>query len=95
MQLFKNKAVDTAVQLGLMQFLNWGICTISWRSVAQANYTVSILTDSTLATLQFFVIRKMMKDQDEGSFIQWLGYTIGGVLGTLAGIKMSLLWLGK
>lgn len=95
MRLFKNKATDTAVQLGIMQFFNWGICTISWRSVAQANYFASIITDTTLATLSFFVIRKMMKDQDESSFIQWFGYTLGGVLGTLVGIKCSLLWLGK
>jgi len=95
MQLFKNRAVDTAVQLGIMQFLNWGICTISWRAVSQANYVASIITDSTLATLSFFVIRKMVKDQDEGSFVQWMGYTVGGVLGTLAGIRVSLFWLGK
>jgi hypothetical protein len=95
MQFFKNKAIDTALQLGVMQFFNWGICTISWRSVAQANYGASIITDSALASLTFFVIRKMVKDQDENSFVQWFGYTLGGVCGTLAGIKISLLWLGK
>lgn len=78
-----------------MQFLNWGICTISWRAVAQANYVASVITDTTLATLTFFVIRKMVKEQDESSFVQWLGYTIGGVLGTLVGIWSSIHLLGK
>ena len=66
------KQVLTALQLGLMQFMSWCICTISWRSVAQANYMVSVMADSTLATLSFFVIRKMVKEQDEASVVQYL-----------------------
>lgn len=95
MKLFKNDTVDTAVQLGIMQFLNWGICTISWRSVAQANYVASVITDTSLATLSFFVVRKMVQAKDDGSFWHWFGYTVGGVLGTLVGIKLSLIFLGK
>jgi len=89
------KQASTALQLGAMQFLNWGICTISWRAVAQANYMASVITDTTLATLTFFVIRKMVKEQDDASFIQWFGYTIGGVFGTLVGIWSSIHLLGK
>jgi hypothetical protein len=55
----------------------------------------SIITDTTLATLTFFVIRKMMKGKDESSFIPWLGYTVGGVLGTVTGIYSSIYLLGK
>ncbi len=85
----------TASQLGAMQFLNWGISTISWRSVAQANYVASVITDTSLATLTFFVLRKMIKEKDDNSFILWFGYTVGGVLGTLSGIYLSIQWLGK
>ena len=84
-----------AVELGFMQFLNWGICTMSWRAVSQANYLASVITDTTLATLTFFAFKKLMQGKDEDSFIQWLGYTVGGVLGTLAGIYLSLRLLGK
>lgn len=95
--LLSTRWKDAAV-LGLMQFFNWGICTMSWRAVAQANVPAAILTDSTLATLTFFVIKKMMKGKDEDAndtFVAWFGYTFGGVLGTVAGIYSSLWWFGK
>ncbi len=89
------KEVKTALQLGVMQFFNWGICTISWRAVAQANYMASVITDTALASLTFFVVRKMVKYQDEVSFLQWVGYTVGGVCGTMVGIYSSVHLLGK
>jgi hypothetical protein len=90
-----SKQVKDALIFGVMQFLSWGICTISWRSVAQANYQASIVTDTILSTLNFLVIKKMMDGKDESSFIPWLGYTIGGVLGTVTGIWLSIRILGN
>lgn len=87
--------MKVALELAVMQFLNWGICTISWRAVAQANIMASVLTDSTLATLQFFVLKKIAQGKDDSSLIPWFGYTVGGVLGTIAGIYTSLWLLGK
>lgn len=84
-----------ALVLGLMQFLSWGICTMSWRAVAQANVHAAILTDSTLATLNFFVIKRIVKGKGEDTFVAWLGYTFGAVLGTVSGIHLSLFWFGK
>ncbi len=83
-----------AVMLASIQFLSWSICTLSWRAVAQANVPVAILTDSTLGTLQFFVIRKIAKGEAT-TLLQWLGYTVGGVMGTVTGIYTSLWWFGK
>jgi hypothetical protein len=89
-------SIKSALQLGLMQYLNWGICTISWRAVAQANIMASVITDTTLATLNFFVIRNMVKNADDtNSFIPWMFYTVGGVLGTISGVYASLYLLGK
>jgi hypothetical protein len=88
-------AIKTAAALGIMQLVNWCLCTISWRAVSQANYPAAIVNDAILASLQFFVIRRMVKSQDEGSLIQWAGYTLGGVAGTVVGIWLSLWWLGK
>ena len=92
----KNSRVwrDSAILAG-MQFLNWGICTISWRAVAQANIPASIVTDTLLATLSFFLFRKIANSSHENAFIPWLGYTIGGVIGTVSGIYLSLVLLGK
>jgi len=89
------KMCKDALVLAVMQYLSWGICTISWRAVAQANITASVITDTSLATLQFFVFRKIAKTTDENFLIPWIGYTIGGVLGTITGIYLSILWLGK
>lgn len=86
---FKNAAI-----LGTMQFLNWGICTISWRAVAQGNIPASVITDTTLATLQFFVIKRMVDNREDSTVIAWAGYTFGGVLGTITGIKLSFYFLG-
>lgn len=84
-----------AGKLAIMQFLSWSICTISWRAVAQANVPAAIITDTTLGTLQFFVFRQIAKYADQDALIPWIGYTIGGVCGTVTGIFASILWLGK
>lgn len=89
------KQLKDALVLGVMQYLSWGISTISWRAVAQANIPASVVTDATLATVNFFVIKNLAKDRDESSFIPWLGYTIGGVLGTVTGILSSKFLLGQ
>jgi ABC-type enterochelin transport system permease subunit len=81
--------------LGLMQFASWGICTMSWRAVSQANIPASIVTDTTLASLQYFVFRRMIKNQEASGLVPWFGYTFGGVVGTITGIYGSLWWFGK
>src|SRR3954466_11215355 len=87
--------IREALILGGTQFLSWGICTISWRAVAQANTTASVITDSILSTLNFFLFRRLIKKANDEAVIPWLGYTIGGVIGTITGVKLSLLLLGK
>ena len=89
------KAWKDAIILGVMQYFSWGICTVSWRAVAQANLMVSILADTTLGSLQFFIIKKITKQTDDEGLIPWIGYTVGGVLGTVTGIYFSLWVLGK
>jgi len=90
-----NRQLKDSLELAVMQFFNWGICTISWRAVAQANIMAAIITDTTLATLTFFLFKKIADQQKDHLFIPWLGYTIGGVLGTISGIYTSLWWFGK
>jgi len=81
--------------LGIMQFLTYGICTVSWRAVSQANILASVLADTSFASVQYFVIKRIAKDREDSALIPWFGYTFGGVIGTVVGIYMSLWWFGK
>lgn len=90
----RRPALIDAFKLAAMQFLSWSICTLSWRAVAQANIPAAVLTDTTLGTLSFFVLRKIAK-ADDTTLIPWIGYTLGGVAGTVTGIYLSLWWFGK
>ncbi|MFZ1008926.1 MAG: hypothetical protein WAN65_18950 [Candidatus Sulfotelmatobacter sp.] len=48
-----------------------------------------------MGTLQFFVLNKIAKTADDSSLVPFLGYTLGGVLGTVTDTYLSLLVLGK
>lgn len=88
----KQSLRNAAILCGL-QFLNWSISTISWRSVAQANIPASIAIDSILATLQFWVIVEVAEGGK--TKLRWAAFTLGGVSGTIAGIYTSIWLLGK
>jgi hypothetical protein len=88
-QKFKSAAI-----LGLLQFANWAICTVSWRATSQANIPVAIVTDFTLASFNFFLYRRIAKDVNEDAFLPWMAYTVGGVCGTVVGILGSKYVLG-
>jgi hypothetical protein len=90
----RRAALRDAIQLGLMQFASWSICTLSWRAVAQAHVGAAVLTDAMLGTLQFFVLRRIAR-AEANALVPWLGYTAGGVAGTVAGIYASLWWFGQ
>jgi hypothetical protein len=85
---------DSCIFAGI-QFLSFAICTMSWRAVAQANILAAVVTDAILSTLSFFLFRKIVDSAKNDALIPWLGYTIGGVLGTVFGIYFSLWVLGK
>lgn len=79
----------------LLQFWTYSVSCISWRSVAQANIPASVLIDSVYGAAQFWIIRKIAKTNDDDNVVAFLGYTVGGALGTVVGIKMSILLLGE
>lgn len=89
------KQWNDSLQLGIMQFLVYGICTVSWRAVAQANVFAAVLADTSFASINFFVVKKISQGKDEASLVPWIGYTIGGVLGTVTVFYFSLWVLGK
>jgi len=73
----------------LIQCLNYTLLVVNYRAVAQANYFWSALTDFTIASFSFFVIKKIAKSDD--SLHLWLGYALGGLAGSILGIWVSLL----
>lgn len=76
-----------------IQFVNFGIWVLDVRFVSQANYTLAVISDALYCTLNFALIRKIA--QTEETWTGYLGYTLGGVAGTIVGIWLSKLMTGK
>lgn len=83
-QKFKEAAALFAIQIVL-----YGILCINFRAVAQAEYNIAAISDFTVASLNFFVIRKIAKSED--AIHQWAGYVLGSVAGSYLGIYISTL----
>lgn len=82
-----------ALTLAALQFLNWCLCTLSWRAVAHADVPLAVVVDTTLATLQFCVIQRIARTG--GGWLLFTGYTLGSVTGTVAGIHLSIYIMGR
>jgi hypothetical protein len=83
------KKYQDALLMFIIQLVNYSLLVINFRAVAQANYFWSAITDFTIASFSFFVIKKIAKSDD--SFHLWLGYALGGLAGSITGIWISLL----
>jgi hypothetical protein len=81
--------------LFFLQFWTYSVSVISWRSVAQANYISSVLIDTLYGAAQFFIIKKIAKDEEDVSYWGFTGYTLGGAVGTVVGIWVSKIILGQ
>lgn len=75
-----------------IQVVSYTLLCINFRAVAQAHYVQSAASDFVIATLSFFVIKKIAKSDD--TVHQWLGYALGGVVGSVLGIYISTILLG-
>jgi hypothetical protein len=76
-----------------IQVVSYTLLCINFRAVAQAHYVQSAASDFVIATLSFFVIKKIANSDD--TVHQWLGYALGGVVGSILGIYTSTLMLGQ
>jgi hypothetical protein len=76
-----------------IQVVSYTLLCINFRAVAQAHYVQSAASDFVIATLSFFVIKKIANSDD--TVHQWLGYALGGVVGSILGIYVSTLMLGQ
>ena len=89
-----NHNIKNFLTLFALQMWNYSVATISWRSVAQANYVSSVLIDTVYGAAAFFIIKKVAS-QDDKSYWGFAGYTMGGAVGTVLGIWLSKQILGQ
>ena len=75
------------------QVTSYSILCINYRAVAQALYFWASLSDFAIATLTYFVIKRIATS--DNTLHQWLGYALGGVVGSLFGIWLSTVILGS
>lgn len=74
-----------------IQVFSYGMLCINYRAVALANIPLAAITDFVIASFNFFIIKKIASSDD--SFHEWLGYALGGVVGSVIGIYYSDLLL--
>ena len=77
----------------LIQVVSYGLLCINYRAVAQAHYFWASISDFAIATLGYFVIKRLANS--DNTFHQWLGYSLGGVAGSIFGIYLSTVLLGS
>ena len=80
--------IKEAGTLFLIQVVLYGLLCINYRSVAEAHYNLAAVSDFTIASLNFFVIRKIVKSDE--ALHQWVGYVLGSVAGSYLGIWLSI-----
>jgi hypothetical protein len=83
------KKIKEATILFCIQIVSYGLLCVNFRAVAQAQYHLAAVTDFTLASMSFFIIRKISKSED--AVHQWAGYVAGSVVGSYLGIYISTL----
>jgi hypothetical protein len=88
MKKIKESAIMFAVQV-----VSYSLLCINYRAVAHAHYFQSAVSDFAIATLGYFVIKRIANSDD--SLHQWLGYSMGGVVGSIVGIWLSKVLLGQ
>lgn len=74
-----------------IQIIAYTIFCVNYRAVAHAHYHTAAVSDFMIASLNFFVIRKIAHGEDH--WHQWLGYALGSVVGSYIGIWLSTNWL--
>lgn len=84
---------EAAILFGA-QMTSFAVISINYRAVAQANYLWSVLTDIVIASLSYFVVRRIAKSNGN-SFAQWFGFAFGSAVGTIIGIFVSKIILGN
>lgn len=79
--------IKSNLALYFSQVVAYAIICINIRAVAEADYTVAVLSDVTFAFLNFYAIMKIAKG--DGTFDAAMAYATGSAVGTVIGINIS------
>lgn len=88
MQITKQQFKESLL-LCMIQIVLYSIFCINFRAISQADYHLAAISDFMIATLNFFVIKKIANNTD--TLYQWIGYVTGSVIGCYIGIYLSIL----
>ena len=80
-----------ALIIAAAQAVLFAILCVNFRAIAEADYAVALISDALVASMQFFVIRRI--SQGDEHFHRFGGYVIGSVLGSWVGIWISKSYL--
>ena len=81
--------IKEALILCITQIVLYSILCMNFRAVAIAHYHEAALTDFLIASMNFFVIKKIAQSTD--TLHQWVGYVTGSVIGSYIGIYLSVI----
>lgn len=83
----------TFVVFFALQFTLYLLVTLNIRAIAQARSVWTILTGTLISAAQFWIIRKVGTSADNS--IAWLGFVVGGAVGSFLGIWLSKRLFGE
>ena len=83
---YREALIICAAQGALFAFL-----CVNFRAIAEADYAVALISDAIIASMQFFVIRRIAQGDEQVH--RFAGYVVGSVLGSWLGIWISKTYL--
>ena len=89
----KNKTIKykTSILLFLCQVLLFTVLCVNFRAIAFANYHLAAFSDLIIASLQFFVIKRISSSDE--SIQNFIGYVSGSIVGSYIGIYISTFFI--
>ena len=79
--------MKSATLIFFIQVILYSVVCVNFRAIAQTDYPVALASDFVLASLNFFLIRKIARAED--SLGDWVGYVLGSLAGSALGIYVS------
>lgn len=70
------------------QFILYALLCLNFRAVAQADYGMAVASDAFIASANFYLFRSIAKEPDSTPL--FIGYVLGSILGSVAGIRLSV-----
>jgi hypothetical protein len=81
--------MSNALLLALLMCANYLVIAVNMRACAHLKYKWIVATDAAICLLNFSIIHRVA---EAATWVDQLGYTIGGVSGAVAGVWLSSKW---